>query len=761
MANNNYRIIGKTTPKIDGIDKVTGRSKFGADVSLPAMLIGKVLRSPYAHARIKSIDTKKAEALSGVKAVITSLDIPEMVRNCRGRQGIITDREFYLSQELIAREKTLFHGHAVAAVAAVDKNIAEQALTLIDVDYEILPEVLDPELAMKKSSPVLHDTLFTKSNCGVSDKASNLAEHWVVSRGNTDSGFAKADMVVSESFRTQLVHQGYIEPDTDTAYVHPDGTVEVWANTQSTYSIRSDISVLLDIPLNKITVTPTELGGAFGGKETLRAAGLCVALSKQTHLPVQISFTREEVFRATGPGNATQSVIKIGAKNDGSITAIEAKIIFDAGAFPGAPLRSAIRRVFSHYRTPNLKINAYDVTTNKPHVAAYRAPGATPTAFAIESVIDELARSLDINPLEFRLRNVSTTGDLMPDGVVLPEVNFTEILSRIEQHECWTSSVTGENRGRGLALGMWTMPGGTSSCNLNLNGDGSVTLVLGTPDLSGTRTSLGMVAAEILGLDLDDVRVIISNTDVVGYSDASAGDRITYIATIAIKRACEDLIQAMKQRLADEINFRPEDIDYDNKQFSIKGVPELGDSWNDVALRTVRGDGALMSSGMACQIPEDTSIAPNATAHVVDVEVDVETGKVNILRYTTFQDVGMAVNPAQVEGQMQGGVAQGIGWALSEEYRYDPDGKLENASLLDYRLQTAADLPYIATQIIEMPSDAHPLGIRAVGQVPIVPPAAAIGNAIRDAIGIRMRHLPMNPERVYKEMNDTKIHKSI
>jgi xanthine dehydrogenase molybdenum-binding subunit len=755
LTSEQYRVIGKDTPKMDGVDKVTGHAKFGADIYLPGMLVGKVLRSPYAHAIIKSIDTTRAEALHGIKAVITAADIPEMVPGTPGRQGAITDREFYQSRELMAREKVLFHGHTVAAVAAIDESTAEEALGLIDVEYEVLPHVLEPDIAIQSDAPLLHNTVHTRSQHGTSEEASNLVEHWELSRGDIDQGFAEADSIVEESFRSQVVHQGYVEPDAETAHAHLDGSVEVWANTQSIYSTRSDIAILLDIPLGDITVNPTELGGAFGGKETMRASGLCVALSKKALLPVQIRFTRDEVLRATGPGNAIRSTVKIGALKDGTITAIQVRIVFDAGAFPSAPLRSAIRRVFSHYRTPNMKIDAYDVLTNKPHVAAYRAPGATPTAFSLESVIDDLARSLSVNPLEFRLQNVSQPGDPMPDGDLLTSVNFTEVLNRVKQDSCWTSPLEGKNRGRGLALGMWTMPGGIASCHVILNGDGSVTLVLGTPDLSGTRTSLGLVAAEALGLDISDLKVTIANTDAVAFSDASAGDRITYIASVAVGRACTNLIDAMKERVAEDFRVTSDDIIYKQKHFTLNGVPEMGVTWADIALRSVRGDGALSFTGAASEIPDGAAIAPNATAHVVDVEVDPETGKVDLLRYTTFQDAGLAINPVQVEGQMQGGATQGIGWALSEEYEYDEDGKLLNATLLDYRIPTTMDVPFIDTHIIELPSEAHPLGIRAAGQAPIVPPAGAIANAIYNAVGVRMHQLPMKPERVYMAIKES------
>ncbi|MGH2542141.1 MAG: xanthine dehydrogenase family protein molybdopterin-binding subunit, partial [Ardenticatenaceae bacterium] len=338
-------------------------------------------------------------------------------------------------------------------------------LALIEVDYEILPHILDAAEAMKASAPLLHDDLYTRSRAGASDAPSNVAEHLEYARGDIEVGFAQADVVVERSFHTQSVHQGYIEPDAETAQVSPDGSVVVWANTQAAYVQRQDIAAILGIPPSKIGVIPTEVGGAFGGKELARVSTLCVALSRKAAMPVRIALTREEALRATGPGNATVSTIKVGAKRDGTITAIQARVIYDAGAFPGAPLRSALRRVFSLYRTPNLKIDAYDVVTNKPHVAAYRAPGATPTAFALESVIDEVGETLGIDPLEFRVSNASRPGDLMPDGVELPSISLVNLLEKVRRHPCWTTALTGPNRGRGIALGMWTMPGGTTSCH--------------------------------------------------------------------------------------------------------------------------------------------------------------------------------------------------------------------------------------------------------------------------------------------------------
>jgi CO/xanthine dehydrogenase Mo-binding subunit len=747
-----FRIIGRKTPKVDAIDKVTGRAQFGADVPLPRLLVGKVLRSPYAHARIRRIDTRKAAALPGVRAVITGNDLPTVTPGTRLGFGTATVHESYLSQEVLARDRVLFHGHAVAAVAATSSDIAEEALELIQVEYEPLPYVLDPVEAMRPEVLRLHDDLYTLTATGKATTPSNIAEHLEMGRGDVEQGFAEADVVVERTFRTQTVHQGYIEPDSETAWVREDGSVIVWANTQTTFTQRHELAALLDLPVSRIRVVPTEVGGAFGGKESVRVSALCVALSRKAGLPVRITLSREEVLRATGPATATVSTIKVGARNDGTITAIQARLVYDAGAFPGAPLRSAIRRVFSHYRTPHLKIDAYDVVTNKPHVAAYRAPGATPTNFALESVIDEVGEDLHMEPLAFRLHNVSRPGDPMPDGVILPSVSLTDILQQVQRHPCWTTPLTGTSQGRGIALGLWTMPGGTTSCHMTLSVDGSVTLVLGTVDLSATRTSLAMVAAEALGLEWEDVRVVVGDTDMVAYSGASAGDKVTYVTSKAILSASDDLLQQLKMRVAAALEASPQDIVYERKRFWVQGSPERGMTLAEIAQQTIRRGGTVMGTGSASETFSSVALAPNAAAHVVDVEVDRDTGQVKILRYTTFQDVGLCVNPDQVEGQMQGGATQGIGWGLAETYLLDEKGVVRNANLLDYRLPSALDVPYIAANVLEVPSSDHPYGIRAVGQVPIVPPAAALANAIYRATGVRLYELPMTSERLYLAM---------
>ncbi len=738
-----FRVIGRATPKLDAEAKVTGAALFGADVRLPNALFARILRSTHAHAVIRHIDTSAAEAHPGVHAVIDGSDLPVPLPGDFSKDGAA-------ARTILARGRVFFHGQAVAAVAAETEEAAEEALGLIDVEYEALPHVLDPEEAMRPGATVLHADLIPEGEIDCNAVSGNVAEHLVYERGDVAQGFAEADVVVEREFRTQVVHQGYVEPDAEAAWAHPDGRIEVWANTQGIFDVRKDLARALDVPVEDVTVIPTEVGGAFGGKESVRLSTVCAALSQRAGRPVRGELTREEVIRSTGPGNATVSRIRLGVKRDGTITAISSRMVFDAGAFPCAPMRSALRRVYSHYRTANLRVDAFDVVTNKPHVSFYRAPGATPTAFALESVVDEAAERLGVDPLEFRLKNVSRPGDPMPDGVMLPSINLAALLERVRTHPCWTEP-TGPGEGRGLALGMWTMPGGTTSCRIELAANGTVNLVLGTVDLSATRTSLAMVAAEVLGLDLEDVNVVMGDTDIATFSESSGGDKVTYVTSKAVYEAARELTGKLKSLAASEFGVPMDEVVFEGKRLSVVNASGSQMTLATAAERAAEEDEAtLFGAGRVTEVTDSVAIAPNAAVHVARVRVDRETGKVDVIRYAALQDVGLSVNPDQVEGQIQGGATQGLGWALSEEYVFSADGAVENATLLDYRLPTALDVPFLETVVVEAPSDDHPYGVRAVGQVPIVPPAAAVGNAVYDAVGVRLEELPMNPERVYR-----------
>jgi xanthine dehydrogenase molybdenum-binding subunit len=490
-----------------------------------------------------------------------------------------------------------------------------------------------------------------------------------------------------------------------------------------------------------------EVGGAFGGKEHARVSPVCVALSRKCGRPVRIVLTREEVLRATGPGAATVSTVKIGVKRSGQITALHSRYAYSGGCYPGAPINRALWAATAAYQLLNFKIEGYDVVTNKPKSVPYRAPGGTAATYAIEVTMDEVARALDMDPLQLRKLNISRAGDPTPTGGTFDAIGFEKILSEIERHPSWTASLTGANRGRGLALGFWPLGSGQAHCQITVVSDGSLNLTVGAVDLSGTRTGLAQIVAEELDVSLDQVRVVMADTDTVGYTDGSTGSRLAHDMGTAVHYACRNLLVELKQRAAATLEVPCEMIEYGNKRFFARAVPEKSVSIADLALASHKGGSVIVAHGQVT----DLQMAPATAGHVADVEVDPETGKVKLLRYTSFQDVGFALNPAMVEGQMQGGATQGIGWALSEEYIYDGAGALKNATLLDYRMPTALDVPPLDCEIIEVPpaKAAGPYGVRGAGEMGIVLPPAAISNAITRAIGVRVAELPMTPERIF------------
>jgi CO/xanthine dehydrogenase Mo-binding subunit len=745
------RYLGNPAGKVDGLDKVTGSAQFGADLLLPGMLHGKILRSPYAHARIKNIVLSKAAAQPGVMAVVTGADFPSLARGTLACVGKRTFEMSYLSRVIMAREKVHFHGQPVAAVAARTLQEAENALELIDVEYEPLPVVLDPDEAMKPDAPLLHTDVFTVSEAGLAASPSNVAWHLVHERGDLERGFATADVVIERSFRTRMVHQGYIEPEAECALVGPGGHITVWAVTQGIFLHREELSVLFQVPPSKVKVIPMEVGGAFGGKEHARVSPICVALSRKCGRPVRIVLTREEVLRATGPGAATVSTVKLGVKRNGQLTALHSRYAYSGGCYPGAPINRALWAATAAYQIPNFKIEGYDVVTNKPKSVPYRAPGGAAATYAIEAAMDEIARALDMDPLELRRKNISRAGDPAPAGGTFDAIGFEKILTAIERHPCWTTPLTGKNQGRGLALGFWPLGSGQAHCQITLVSDGSVNLTVGSVDLSGTRTGFAQIVAEELDVSLDEVRVVVADTDTIGYTDGSTGSRLAHDMGTAVYYACQNLLVELKKRAATTLQVPSDTIEYGGKHFSVRDMPERSVSLGDLALASLQGGSVIVAHGQVTQL----QMAPATAGHVVDVGVDPETGKVKLLRYTSFQDVGFALNPAMVEGQMQGGATQGIGWALSEEYMYDSSGAMKNATLLDYRMPTALDVPPLDCEIIEVPASegAGPYGVRGAGEMGIVIPPAAISNAVTRATGVRLTELPMTPERVFWALN--------
>ncbi len=758
LSNQEFNVVGTRPIRHDGNDKVTGRARYSADITLPRLLHGKILRSPHAHARIMSIDASRALALPGVEAVVTAADFSQP----RGRiadlgEGAMANPK-WISNNCLASEKALYKGHAVAAVAATSLHLAEHAISLIDVDYEVLPGVTDVLEAMKDDAPVLHERLANLENANIrpgglrddddTEKATNISNHFFFELGDTEQGFKDADIVVEREYRTATVHQGYIEPHSATAMWGEDGKLTIWCSSQGHFQIRDLTGLVLGVPVSQIKVIPMEIGGGFGGKTVIYLEPVAAVLSKKTGRPVKVSMGRAEVFEATGPTSGSYIRVKIGANKAGMITGADITMMYEAGGFPGSPINQACQCVLSPYDIANGRIEGYDVVVNKPKAAAYRAPGVPAAAFAAESVIDEICEKLGMDPLEFRTKNASKEGSRRIPGPVLQKVGYLETLAAAMDTEHYKTPLEGPNRGRGIAAGFWFNGTGPACATASVNADGTVSLIEGSPDIGGSRASMAIQVAEVLGLPAEDVHPAIGDTDSVGYTSLSAGSGATFKSGWACYEAATDIKQQLIQRAARIWDVSPDDVEYTDGVASHKSDSELKLTFKQLAGRLIGTGGPVVGRGNV----NPAGVGNSFAVHIVDVEVDPETGKVAVLRYTALQDVGKAVHPSYVEGQIQGGVVQGIGWALNEEYVYNKSGVMDNSSFLDYRMPTSLDLPMIDTVIVEIANPGHPFGIRGVGEVCIVPPMGAMANAIHNAIGVRMDVLPMSPGNILEAL---------
>ena len=738
-----YNVVGKRPIRPDGVDKVTGRAQYGADVQLTGLLHAKVVRSPHAHARIKSIDTSEAEAHPGVRTVVTGRDMP-IASLTESELGGDYNRLRLVSNNFLAGDKALYKGHAVAAVAAINPHVAEEAANLIKVEYEVLPPVMNVREAMKEDAPLLHEDLRTNSMGEFSEKGSNIASYMRFDKGDADEGFGRADVVVEREFETATVHQGYIEPHPATAFWNSDGQLNIWCSTQGSFVVRAITADVLRHPVSKVKVTPMEIGGGFGGKVAFYLEPVVALLSREARQPVKLVMSRPEVFEGSGPAPGTWMKVKIGASRDGKITAAQVELAFEAGAYPGSPVMQGLSCGLACYDIDNGRVEGYDVVVNKPKTAAYRAPGSPQAAFAIESVIDEVCQKLDMDPIEFRLRNASKEGTRKVEGPVFQKIGLVECLEAARNHEHYQAPLEGKNRGRGVACGFWMNRGFHSSCNVTVNPDGTVSLIEGSVDIGGTRASIAQQAAETLGIPYEDVKPTVVDTDSVGYTMVTGGSRTTFATGWAAIKASEDVKRQMVERAAHIWDASAEDVVYDSGVISHKSDPELRFTFKELARQIYGTGGAITGTASLDPTGEGNAFG----VHIVDVEVDPDTGKTEILRYTAVQDVGKAVHPSYVEGQLQGGAVQGIGWALNEEYFYNDQGHMLNSSFLDYRMPTSLDLPMIDTVLVEVANPGHPYGVRGVGEVPIVPPLAAIGSAVSHAVGVRMSRLPINPASI-------------
>ena len=733
-----FKIVGTRPLRPDGIDKVTGKARFGADMYMPDMLYGLVLRSPHAHARIKRIDAAKALALDGVKAVLTSADLPD---HSDGDQGLHDALE-----NVMARRKALYDGHPVAAVAAASPAIARLALKLIKVDYEVLPHVTDVEAAMAPDAPILHDHIFTEGVKPKPKKPSNVASRHQFGHGDLDKGFKAADVVIERTFHTEAAHQGYIEPHACLADLKADGSGDIWCCTQGHYMVRTMCASLLGLDISRLRVTASEIGGGFGGKTVVFLEPLALALSRKAGRPVKMVMSREEVFRASGPTASSAMRVKIGIKKDGRLTAGDAELKFQGGAFPGSLVDMGAMAAFACYELENVRVVGYDVVCNRPKLAAYRAPSAPIAAFAVESVIDELAGRIGMDPLELRLKNAAKEGTKSSYGPTYKRIGLVETIEAARKHPHYKAKLA-KNQGRGVASGFWFNFGGNTSTSLSINADGTVAVSYGNPDIGGSRASMCMMVAEELGIPYDSVRAIIADTASLGHNDITDGSRVTFSAGIGVINCARNAIKVLCARAAAIWGIPADAVSWENGAARPAG-PNAG-KFEPLSLREIAAQFSSTGGPIAGHFEYNADGAGvSFGTHICDVEVDPETGAVKVVRYTVVQDAGKAVHPSYVEGQMQGGAVQGIGWALNEEYVYGTDGRLQNPGFLDYRIPVASDVPMIDAVIVETPNPGHPYGVRGVGETPIVPPLAAVANAIAAATGTRVKHVPMSPPRV-------------
>ncbi|MEM7122183.1 MAG: xanthine dehydrogenase family protein molybdopterin-binding subunit [Pseudomonadota bacterium] len=753
-----FKTVGTRPVRPDGMDKVTGRARFGADMSAPGMLVGAILRSPHAHARIRKIDTSKAEALAGVKAVITSKDL-------KAQPGCDMD----ILVNVMARGKALYDGHAVAAVAAVDMSVARKALKLIEIDYKVLPHVTDVDEAMKPDAPVLHkhiehdyhqDMLETADHVkGKNEKTlppgkrpSNIAGRYQFGHGDPKKGFREADVIVEHEFKTEATHQGYIEPHACLANVSSDGWAELWVCTQGHFMVRDTCASLLGLDVSRLRVTASEIGGGFGGKTTVFIEPVALALSRKAGRPVKVVMSRDEVFRATGPTSSASMKVRIGAKRDGTFTAAEAILKYQGGAFPGSPVEMGAMTAFACYDLKDVKIVGYDVVTNRPKQAAYRAPGAPMSAFAVEGCVGELAEKLGMDAIDIRLKNAAKEGTVSSYGPTFGPVGLVETLEAAKKHKNYKVKL-GKNQGRGVASGFWFNFAGQTCTTINLNIDGTLGLAVGTPDIGGSRASMCLMAAEELGIPYDQVRTIIADTSSLGYNDVTDGSRVTFASGLATIYATRDLKAKLCARAATIWGIPEEAVDWENGAARPAGAN--AGNFDPLTLADLAEQAAATGGPVAGHYEVNADGAgPSFATHVVDVEVDPETGATEVLRYLVVQDAGKAVHPSYVEGQFQGGAVQGIGWVLNEEYIYGEDGRLQNPGFLDYRIPVCSDVPMIDTVIVEVPNPGHPYGVRGVGETSIVPPLAAVANAVSAAMGVRATTLPMSPPKILAALNN-------
>jgi CO/xanthine dehydrogenase Mo-binding subunit len=745
------RVVGRSLPRMDAPGKVTGAAIYAADFVLPGMLHGKVLRSREPHARLVRIDGRRAAALPGVRAVITAADVPDVRYG-----GSVKD------EEVFARERIRFAGQPLAAVAATSPEAATAALEAIEVVVEPLPAILDVAAALAPGAPLVHEGWTDYIALPILHREGNVCNRARIVVGDVERGFDECDRVFEHRFTTRSVHQGYTEPRAAVALWDSAGHVSVWSNTQLPFEIQSTLSEILQVPASSVRVIVPGVGGGFGGKLRVGVEHFAALLARRTGRAVKVMTTCEEELTAAYARQPAIVELKTGVTTDGRILAREGRLWFDTGAFAGSgPGVASVATLMlaGPYRIPNLLLEGYAVYTNKTNFGSFRAPSGPQANFAVESQMDVIADALGLDPLDFRLRNIVREGEEGPTGQVLTAVGLEECLRRAAAAIGWSERRPGPGRGKGIACGWWTTTGGSSGVYVKINPDGTVALNTGAAEIgTAALTGAAQVLAEDLGVELADVHVVSADTLSTPFDFGAQGSRTAF----AVGNACRAAVADLKRQIL-ALAARHLDVPESALQVRDGGVTVAVEGKRatlaELARLSQASGGGLIAHGtfVAPPTPYDAKRveghvypafhSPSFHAHAVDLSVDAETGEVSVHRYVVAQDVGFAMNPTYIEGQIEGGVAQGLGQALSEEIVYE-NGRVLNANLTDYKMPTAVDVPRVESILVQHPSLVGPFGAKGVGEPPNIEPPAAVANAVASATGVRITDLPITAEKI-------------
>ncbi len=762
MRESEFAYLGKDIPRKGGVERVTGAGIYAVDLVLPDMIRGGVLRSQYAHAKIVSIDTSEAESVPGVFAVVTAKDAPDV------RYGrTISDRY------MLARNRVLFMGDPVAAVAADSQKTVRRALEKIKVTYRPLPALLDPEEAMKPKAPTLHEEVPLPKNLPKDASVKNVCSYASVHIGEPDKAMSGADLIVEETYETQMVHPHYLEPRTVVAQCDNDRSLTLWVNSQSPFHVRSEVSKLLELPVSKVRVLATEIGGGFGGKSAGVASSaslepICGLLAIKAKRPVMVILDKAEETVATSVRAPARIWIQTGVKKDGSLVARKAKVIIDTGGYSGQGAIVAGRTtqmLAGWYKIPNVHVDGYVVYTNKQVCGPVRGPGGIQAVFAVESHMDSIAARLGMDPVEFRLKNVPQPGDKTLGGLALRDVSLRQTIEKAVENIGWGRVKLQANQGIGFASTSWIEGAGAgfgTGALVKINEDGSATVLIGKVDYgTAVRISIPMIVAEELGIPIEDVTVLNVDTDTCPWDYGTVGSRTTVSCGSAVKLAAIDARNQLFVIAAGRLEVSVDDLEVRGKQIQVRGSSAKAIPISAVAIAAHSESGEVIGRGyydakaVLAEEKEKGTSPPFAT-HAALVEVDPDTGLVQVLKYVAVHDVGFAIHPDGVEGQIEGGVVQGLGQAMVEQIVIDDKGRTVNPTFVDYLMPTANITPDIDSVIIEGYLGEGPYGAKGVGEVPCVPPPAAVANAIYNAVGVRIRRLPLNPENVLRAIRDQK-----